>query len=505
MAPLDYYRSEILSQLYGNNGGQQYPSSSSSSDNRADWCINIMTKSLKQNKLHTAGRQLVYIYTGRKIRVDPGHVIDKPKCIKNNFNTFTTQQQQQQQQYGNNNLLTTNKLPINSNNNFNMTNFIQIYTRPDQLFHNKYKLTYQDGQVSIVAPEWVELGLQQLSKFIGSTGLSCKLIDSQSNQRDYIIPGGHQLTLKQLVMLARNESGNTSGRINFQQYGSRLPREVILSIKDLARQCIIVGRNRTSHYGGYPRGTPRVLQSVKVYLVDLIGLQFQQSYNSGRLVTHGYRERGVLDDFIYEKIMGQPRPSIHDIQSDRTGRFVLVNGACFDILAYINFVANDVYLCGMAVDACAHELVNFKFVKYGTGFYAPEPYKAIVNRYINAGVSSGLNKLLDNSAVQKIASIELPFFDPTQDIIDSLVSHNRPAPVFGKQDALKQTNGYLTATTNCADGHCVTGNEMGFNSVDSAIAENLVDRANKFSPVLNELMTERYIQVPNTHMPRAGL
>jgi hypothetical protein len=52
----------------------------------------------------------------------------------------------------------------------------------------------------------------------------------------------------------------------------------------------------------------------------------------------------------------------------------------------------------------------------------------------------------------------------------------------------------VTATTNCADPHVVMGNEMGFRSVDAAIAENLLSKANIFSPTINKSMKEKFIE-----------
>jgi hypothetical protein len=63
-----------------------------------------------------------------------------------------------------------------------------------------------------------------------------------------------------------------------------------------------------------------------------------------------------------------------------------------------------------------------------------------------------------------------------------------------RDDALKKTSTYVTATTNCADPHVVMGNEMDFGSVDAAIAENLLSKANIFSPTINQSMKEKFIE-----------
>lgn len=92
--------------------------------------------------------------------------------------------------------------------------------------------------------------------------------------------------MKDLQIVARNESSNTDGEINFENYIG-ISREAVYSLKDLVRQTVIVGKDYTTNYGGYPYGNARVPQQDMVYICDLIGLQFQKEYNSGRLVIVG--------------------------------------------------------------------------------------------------------------------------------------------------------------------------------------------------------------------------
>jgi len=67
---------------------------------------------------------------------------------------------------------------------------------------------------------------------------------------------------------------------------------------------------------GYPSGS-RVSQVEPVYIVDLAGLQFQQAYNSGRLVLSKDKlPHGLLDNFIYEKVVGEKRRSFQEIQTE---------------------------------------------------------------------------------------------------------------------------------------------------------------------------------------------
>lgn len=158
---------------------------------------------------------------------------------------------------------------------------------------------YQDENVTIFANEWMKDGLKILRKSIGED----IMVNVDGYEKHRIHSG--DFTLKDLQIVSRNESSNINGVINFRNY-SGLSNEVIYSLKDLTRQTVIVGRNcriflcvcliatyfqigkdRTTHYGGYPHANRRVLQWDLVYVCDLIGLQFQQPYNSGRLVLVG--------------------------------------------------------------------------------------------------------------------------------------------------------------------------------------------------------------------------
>lgn len=92
-----------------------------------------------------------------------------------------------------------------------------------------------------------------------------------------------------------------------------------------------------------------------------------------------------------------------------------------------------------------------------------------------------------------IKRIELPFFDQNPSI-DLVCSKYNVELAYSMDDALKKTHSeYTTATTNSADPHTITGNKIGFGSVDGAIAENLSGKAIKFSQIINKLMKENFV------------
>lgn len=231
---------------------------------------------------------------------------------------------------------------------------------------------------------------------------------------------------------------------------------------------------------------------VPVYVVDLAGLQFQQAYNTGRLVLINSDNSATrtLDDLIFENVVGEKKSTYDEAatkaeQGDK--RFIAVKSefgtptifvqgglwrrkVFFDTFAYRQFVANDVILSGTAlVDTVEKhgpgDRLNFKFLKYGSGFFAQD-FQHIVNEHILSGVIDGLERLFGND--RRIASVikhlEFPFYDSDEDAIRRLELLKTKFGVsysFSEDDALKATRvGLITATTNCADCMAVIGNSL---------------------------------------------
>lgn len=91
--------------------------------------------------------------------------------------------------------------------------------------------------------------------------------------------------------------------------------------------------------------------------------------------------KGLLDEFIYEQVVKEKKPTIERVRSDHSGRFIECCGVFFDSKAYVKFVSNDVVLTGFALHQFATEPLNFKFLKYGTGFFAG-PFRLLLERFI---------------------------------------------------------------------------------------------------------------------------
>lgn len=101
-------------------------------------------------------------------------------------------------------------------------------------------------------------------------------------------------------------------------------------ILDLARQCIVVGPEETTHFGGYPQRNSRQQQpNIRVIICDLAALQFQQFHNTGRfvLIQKHQQMQGMLDEFIFENVVGEQKRKYEDIEEyvneNKDGRYIV--------------------------------------------------------------------------------------------------------------------------------------------------------------------------------------
>jgi len=136
--------------------------------------------------------------------------------------------------------------------------------------------------------------------------------------------------------------------------------------------------------GGYPRGTERIknLNPDMAYAVDLIGLQFQQPYNTGRLVLiappGSPLPQGKFDNELFEKIVSEPKASYAQAEADNTGRYrkICAFGAdhYLDTDAYAQFVKQHFISVALALHQRAVEDgtsgISFKFTRYGAGYFS---------------------------------------------------------------------------------------------------------------------------------------
>ncbi|ODN02206.1 hypothetical protein Ocin01_04456 [Orchesella cincta] len=407
----------------------------------------------------------------------------------------------------------------------------KTFLRHDQT--SSQRSSSSSKEVTIYAPTWVQEGVKIVGNKLKSIEFQVHEKPSLKRGRnaDTVTPKllesfiiSEDLNNKSLVLLhkiARNEPRNTNGIINLTYYSPDIKdTSLIYFMKDLARQSIVVGKDTTTFLGGYK--SPKVKQAGEpVYLCDLAALQFQKPYNSGRLVLLQQNDpyKGPFDDVIFEHVVGEKKKSFAEVNKakDDEGmkkRYLKHDGyggkagPCYlDGVAYRKFVKTDVLLCGLALADLAAEKgdqLNFKFLKYGTGYFAGKFVKEL-NSLILFGVVDGLEELFsrkDNKNVlDVIKALEFPFYECDPDNrkrLDELKKRYNVEYRFSRDDALKQTmkgSGLITATTNCADSNVACGNAMGFKSTDGAIAENLLSKGNIFCPNMNNLMSYKYLDV----------
>lgn len=362
----------------------------------------------------------------------------------------------------------------------------RIYLRHDQSVLQRQ--LFSTNLVTIFAPVWVKEGLKTLGQHLNGVKFDVYESHPDPDAEDTIVESftitedfNHQ-SLATLQKIARNEAHNISGVMNKTLYEDIKDPKLLYSIRDLVRQCIIVGVDTCSSCGGYKCAMESQNRS-RVYLCDLAALQFQQPYNTGRLILVQKNEhhKGILDDFIYANVVGEQRQSFEkvldkwangDVATNqrylRHGGFGPGNGPCFiDTKAYCSFVKMDVILSGTAIAKMVtthhpEDKINFKFLKYGTGFFARK-FANELDRLILSGVLDGLEQLfMKPDVLNAIKCVELPFYksDPkSDDRIKALISKFGIHVVFGNNDALKESTipNLIVATTNCGDNHTVCG------------------------------------------------
>lgn len=132
-------------------------------------------------------------------------------------------------------------IPANERMNFEIlqkskttkTYEIKIDLRSDINLSQRYAPEYQDENVTIFAFEWMKDGLKRIRESIDNE----ILLNVDGMRKHHILAG--DFTLKDLQIVARNESSNTNGEINFGNYMG-ISKGVIYSLKDLNRQTVIV-------------------------------------------------------------------------------------------------------------------------------------------------------------------------------------------------------------------------------------------------------------------------
>lgn len=135
--------------------------------------------------------------------------------------------------------------------------------------------------------------------------------------------------------------------------------------------------------------------------------------------------------------------------------------------AYQKFVIGDVILAGLAIADMASkhgDKVVFKFLKYGTGFFAGQFSPETIANILPA-VVTGLETLFEQHGAKVggvIRHVEFPFYKMETESkarMDAIREKYSITYSFSMDDALKPTHeGLVVATTNCGDSMAVMGN-----------------------------------------------
>jgi hypothetical protein len=372
---------------------------------------------------------------------------------------------------------------------------ITVKLRKDQTFADIRE--YPDD-VRVYTPHWITPLMEQIQSQL--TGVEVVYVDHIGEERHETL-SRENLTLGKLIGIARNETANVSGSISFSQFEG-LDESLVIAIKDLIRNVIIISPCKVTAYGGYPTSTKiiKYRPPIDAIICDQIALQFQVGYNSGRLVLVGDNlPRGLLDDEIFQAVVGRPRYTTEKCATTKSKLLHAKHSRTFggriyfDAKAYIQFVKQDFMLYALAVNDFAGERgikATLKFLKYGTGFFAGN-FRVYLSQHIYRGIYAGLQLLLESNRLTNIKSLKLPFYEKSDNPVYAgkieriCLDHNITC-MLSKKDALfVGKTDELIATTNCADPHAPTGNEMSYGSVDAAIAENLLEKSKQFNPNLN--------------------
>lgn len=402
-----------------------------------------------------------------------------------------------------------------------------------------------DPKVKLYAPAWLKGLAAELEQYNPFKAIKiCETGGRREASYD-----ASKLTPVTIAMLARTQERNKRGFINFGLYGGRRWRgeqkqqleNFIISLRDLVIFTVMVGLTRAKKYGGFPRGGANPVRQhqspLDVLLVDLIGLQFQNPWNCGRLAIFSNNANWnfglpLVNERIHKNVVGEDRKGFAEVerlynQQQDGGRYVLISGnpfdgtqlqggikAYFDQKVYQRIVAYQFILSCLALENRAAALgmggpgILFRFLHYGAGYFAGKnnQVKTLIEENVTKGVELALRCLRKNGCVlPMIKCLQLPYFRVQNNAVieatlDLIRSHCRALGiatlakgVSDKIDALAPViesvwKNFLLAITNAADPHAVLGNEMNYGSVDAMIAENLDDFGNIFSLFLNRVI-----------------
>lgn len=365
------------------------------------------------------------------------------------------------------------------------------------------------GQVQLNCPQTV---LSEFQNIIENSNVMGAIYQNPyTNQTEKFPESAVEFTAQHLQILARNESVNVTGKMQTGLYNNLLSDDQIARIRCLVKSTNVAGIIQVNKMGGFPPGIVPLKEfdsPQKAILVDQAGFQWQSSeMNTGALFF--YPSEDVPQSYsdyqsqMYEVMLGHPRPkhasenTVNVNWQGKNGKLdldLLENGIAVEFLQALDAASSQ-----GEISLSNDEKINFKFLKAGMGFFASGLKGNDNIKFEHARLQGILQALrtIEAMPVQerkailgKVGRIELPFSglpsnaseQYTKVFTDIEASVRALGLEWGgipKEDVFTPREGYVNASTNCADPHAMIGNEGSYGSVDAAISTNAnVDHLN---------------------------
>ena len=382
----------------------------------------------------------------------------------------------------------------------------------------------QAERVQLNCPESILREFQNLLK--DTRILGCTYINPYTRERDSIPSDVNQLTSMHLQILARNERINVDGTMKTRLYQGLLSEDQVSRLRCLVKGSNVAGLVYANRMGGYRGKRVAFPQPVKTIVIDQAGLQWQSDFrNTGGMHFYPENDKDPLLPLNYAGWQHQMFQAMYgktrSIKPSEKTMDVVWNGLRGKL--DLNLVSNALAVeFSQALDAAVNQgnlelkpddVINFKFMRAGMGFFA-SGLKGNLHELRVArleGIQLALQRIADlpqlerQSVLGKVGRIVLPHSNdaPHTDTVLAKIQTlvEELGLVWGgvpEEDPFLVVDGYVNATTNCADPHAMIGNEGGHSSVDASISCNA--NLNNHNATYNNAMQPRMAPCVNFFM-----
>lgn len=331
--------------------------------------------------------------------------------------------------------------------------------------------------------------------------LGCTFINPYTNAVETLPTDVTQLTARHLQIIARNQRSNTSGKLNMSLYNNKLIEQKVAALCCLVKATNIAGLVQVNASGGYnahsavPFATPQ-----NMIVIDQPGLQWQGDFrNTGGMCFYPADTTSTLlpDNYaewqstMFQHMYGKQRPLAPSSDSITVTWRGMQGQLDLSLVAHAIAAefsqALDAAVSQGNVCVAANQVINFKFLKAGMGYFAAglQGDTDALQHARLLGILQALRQIAALPAEQRLAMlgkvkrIELPrsynaAFAHTLSQIAHVVQHDLGLTWGGtpSEDVYTVREGYINACTNCGDPFAMIGNEGGYSSVDAAMATN---------------------------------